>query len=158
MSLKYTLQAVNLDDVSPLLLGLINDGTDVKFTVTGNSMNPMVYHHRDSVILTKCDPLNLKKGQIPLYKRPGGQYVLHRIIKVNADSYNITGDRQTEIEYNVPKESVLCVVKGFYRKDKYHSCDEPFYRFYSSVWMFLRPVRIPILHIFSFFKNLFKDV
>ena len=116
------LKAVPMDELSPLITGLIEDGTDVRFTVTGISMRPLLYNRRDSVVLTACDPQLLKKGQIPLYKRPDGTYVLHRIIKVGKNSYDMCGDHQWEIERGVDKSSVICVVKGFYRNGVYHSC------------------------------------
>lgn len=141
MSKQPVSKAVPIEELSPLLLGLINDGTNVVFTVTGNSMRPLWYSHRDSVVLSACDTDTLKRGQIPLYKRANGQYVLHRIIRVKKDSYDIIGDRQTEIEHDVPKDSVLCVVKAFYRRGEYHTCDELPFRIYSAVWLALRPVR-----------------
>lgn len=137
-------------------MGLINDGTDVVFTVTGNSMSPLWYHRRDSVVLTACDPAALKRGQIPLYKRDDGRYILHRIIKVKKDTYDMVGDHQTQIERGVPKENVLCVVKAFYRRGKYHSCDEVPYRLYSHIWMFLRPVRGVLFKINRFRLKILK--
>ncbi len=35
------LKAVPMDELSPLITGLIEDGTDVRFTVTGISMRPL---------------------------------------------------------------------------------------------------------------------
>ena len=61
------LKAVPMDELSPLITGLIEDGTDVRFTVTGVSMRPLLYNRRDSVVLTACDPQLLKKRLIPLY-------------------------------------------------------------------------------------------
>ena len=147
---------VPIEELSPLLLGLINDGTDVVFNVTGNSMKPFWYNRRDSVVLTKCDPKALKKGQVPLYRRDNGQYVLHRIVKVKENTYDMIGDRQTEIEYDVPKENVLCVVKAFYRRGKYHSCDEIPFHIYSSIWMFLIPLRGVLFKLNSFRMKLLK--
>ena len=62
MSIKPTARAVALDELSPLLLGLIDEGYDVTFTVVGISMSPLWCNMRDSVVLTKCDPLALKVG------------------------------------------------------------------------------------------------
>ena len=135
------LKAVPMDKLSPLITGLIEDGTDVRFTVTGISMRPLLYNRRDSVLLTFCYPLLLKKRQIPLYKRPDGTYVLHRIVKVGKNSYDMCGDHQWEIERGVDKSSVICVVKGFYRNGVYHSCKELPYRMYSFFWTLALPLR-----------------
>ncbi len=156
MSLTPTPKAVPLNEMSPLLLGLIDEGIDVTFTVTGMSMTPLWYSLRDSVVLTKCDPLALKRGDVPLYLRGSDRYILHRIVKVNKDSYCMVGDRQTDIERNVPKTAVLCVVKGFYRKGKYHDCRSFGYRLYSNIWMMLRPFRKIIFGTWHFLRKIFK--
>lgn len=138
MSIKPTMKAVALDDVSPLLLGLIGEGYDVTFTVVGDSMSPLWCNMRDSVVLTKCDPSSLKVGDVPLCKRPNGKYVLHRIIKVNDETYDIIGDNQTEIEKGLPKSCVLCVVKSFNRKGKAYSCNTASYKLYTFLILRMR--------------------
>ena len=153
--MSNTPKKLPMSELSPLLIGLINDGTDVTFTVTGQSMQPTVYNLRDTVLLTKCDPLKLKRGQIPFYIRQNGQYVLHRIVKVHKDTYDMCGDHQHEVEHGVPKTAVFCVVKGFTRKGVYHSCDEPLYRFYSFIITVLTPLRRPLFAVYRFIRNIF---
>lgn len=142
-----------MSELSPLIVGLVNDGTDVTLTVTGNSMRPMLTHLKDTVILTKCDPLSLKAGDIPLYRRENGGYILHRIIKSHDDVYDISGDYQYELERGVPKSSVLCVVKGFTRNGKFHSCDEFGYRLYAFLWRKLFPFRKAIMTAYRKLKR-----
>lgn len=142
-----------MSELSPLIVGLVNSGADVTLTVTGNSMRPMLTHLKDSVILTKCDPLSLKVGDIPLYRRENGEYILHRIIKSHDDVYDISGDHQYELEHGVPKSSVLCVVKGFTHNGKYHSCDEFGYRLYSFLWRKLFPLRKAIMTVYRKIKR-----
>jgi hypothetical protein len=144
---------VPMNELSPLLLGLINDGTDVTFTVTGQSMQPTFYNLRDTVVLTKCDPLTLKKGQIPMYLRENGQHVLHRIVKVHKDTYDMCGDHQYEIEYGVPKSAVLCVAKSFTHKGKLISCNNLFYKIYSFLWCLCIPFR---RYVFAVHRRLRK--
>lgn len=156
MSIKPTMKAVALDDVSPLLLGLIDEGYDVTFTVVGDSMSPLWCNMRDSVVLTKCDPLNLKVGDVPLCKRPNGKYVLHRIIKVNDDSYDLIGDNQTEIEKGLPKTCALCVVKSYNRKGKSYSCDSALYKVYIFFILRLRGLCRFSMKFAWKVKNLFK--
>ncbi len=149
-------KCVSMEEMSPLLLGLIDQGTDVTILVTGNSMRPMLTHLKSTVTLTKCDPKALKKGDIPLYRRDNGQYVLHRIVKVREDTYDIIGDHQTEVEYDVPKENVLCVVKEFTRKSKAHSCNGLGYRMYAALWRWSVPLRGVMLKSKRFFVRIFK--
>ena len=154
--MKPELKTVPMEELSPLIVGLIEQNIDVTLTVTGNSMRPMLTHRKDSVVLTKCDPTALKKGDIPLYKRDNGQYVLHRIIKVNGSTYDIIGDHQTEIEYGVPKENVLCVVKAFTRNGKYHSCGDLSFRIYSVLWRWIIPLRGFMMAVHRLPSRLFK--
>ncbi|MBO5911955.1 MAG: S24/S26 family peptidase, partial [Clostridia bacterium] len=87
--MKPEFKCVPMEELSPLIVGLIEEGVDVTITVTGNSMRPMLTHRKDTVVLTKCDPLALKRGDLPLYKRDNGQYILHRIIRVHKDTYDM---------------------------------------------------------------------
>lgn len=146
---------VPMDELSPLIVGLIDEGFDVTLTVTGNSMRPMLTHLRDSVVLTSCDPNTLKVGDIPLYRRECGTYVLHRIIKVHNDVYDISGDHQWVLEKGVPKSQVLCVVKGFTRNGEYYSCDNKGYKLYSFLWRKLFVLRKLIMTVHGKLHRLF---
>ncbi len=147
-------KTIPMSELSSLIESLIDEGYDITVTVTGNSMRPMLNHKRDAVTLTKCNCNNLKKGQIPLYKRDNGQYVLHRIVRVNDETYDIIGDRQTKIEYAVSKSSVICVVKSFIRNNKTYSCNNILYRFYSQLWIAIIPCRTAVFKTGHFLKKL----
>ena len=47
------MKIVDINEYMPVLIDLINQGKDVRFTVTGSSMNPFLIHMRDSVIISK---------------------------------------------------------------------------------------------------------
>ena len=85
----------NLDTVCQLL----KEGeTSVAVPVAGGSMIPFL-HHGDTVYLD-LPRFPLKQGDVLLYQRSNGQYILHRLIKVNADgSLWMCGDAQRELEY-----------------------------------------------------------
>ena len=70
---------------------LKNGGTYVS-TTSGSSMRPMLRDRRDRVIVTAIGDRELKKYELPLYRRADGKYVLHRIIGVKEDCYVIRGD------------------------------------------------------------------
>ena len=59
--------------------GLLNNGYIV-YGFKGTSMNPMLKSGRDKAYIEKVTK-PLKKGDIALYKRLTGEYVLHRVIK-----------------------------------------------------------------------------
>ena len=65
-------------------------------TNVGVSMLPLLREGRDVMIIERFDD-RLKKYDVPLYRR-GEAYVLHRIIKVKPDGYDIIGDNCVSIE------------------------------------------------------------
>ena len=78
--------------------------------------------------------------------RDSGQYVLHRIVKVNADgTYTLRGDHQLVNEEGVRPDQIIGLVKGFWRGGRYISCKNPWYRLYCRVWWLLYPVRCVVL-------------
>jgi hypothetical protein len=147
---------ISLDEFSSVILPMLEKNIDVPITTTGDSMYPLWKHKRDMVVLTNCDKFNLKRGDIPLYKRPSGQYVLHRIIKVNKNSYDMCGDAQWNIEYNIPKENIIAVVKSFTRKGREYSSNNFSFRVYSDIWMRLLPLRRINLRIYRKLSSILK--
>lgn len=126
-------------------------------TTVGDSMFPMLRDRRDSVII---EPVKgaLKRYDLPLYRRPNGQYVLHRILNVKPDGYVISGDNRYVKEYPVPQDWVLGVVTGFYRNDRLISADNWKYRLYVHLWCDFFPVRAIILRGIGFTKRAGKHM
>ncbi|MDE6834872.1 MAG: S24/S26 family peptidase [Ruminococcus sp.] len=85
-------------------------------TTVGVSMEPMLKNRKNIVILVKAENL-LKKYDVALYKRPNGQYVLHRVLKVREKDYIICGDNCWKKEV-VPHEWVLAYMSGFYKNGR----------------------------------------
>ncbi len=130
-----------LKDLTPLIEESIAGGGQVILTVTGNSMRPLFFHRRDQVVLEKCDPEVLHIGDIPLYRRDSGQYVLHRVVGIETSSYTMCGDGQWEKEYGVSCDAIIGVVTGFYRKGKYYACSHQGYGRFVRFWMITFPIR-----------------
>ena len=119
----------------------LQNGGEVILTVTGTSMLPLLQHRRDKVCLIKPEAHRLKKHDIPLFMRPHGKYILHRIVDVKPEGLVVVGDNQSIKESEVLPSQVIAVVKGFWRNGKYISCDAFGYRVYSRLWVFLYPLR-----------------
>lgn len=85
-------------------------------TVTGYSMLPMLVQYRDSVILAPVSG-RLKAGDVALFQRDDGSYVLHRVIAVTPDGYQFCGDNQAWLEFVTPSQLVAVVI-GYVRKGK----------------------------------------
>ena len=84
------------------LCQLIEDDHTTCTIVTGGSMSPFLASNRDYVYLEK-PKRNLKKGDVVLFFRQNGDYVLHRIKHIRSEGYYITGDRQTTLEGPIKK-------------------------------------------------------
>lgn len=120
-------------------------------TPVGTSMWPMLRNRRDCVYLEKYEG-NLKKYDIPIYKRSDGSQVMHRCLEVCPDgTYAMCGDHQCQKEYGIRPDQIFAVARGFYHDNKYISCDNKLYKFYCRVWCLnlrLRGYMIHFLHIF----------
>lgn len=93
-----------------MLQELIGQGHRVSIRVAGNSMSPFLKHGRDTVFFAAPDS-EIKKGDIVFYTRPNGQYIMHRVCRVNPDgSLDISGDAQCVMECGVPRNAVFARV------------------------------------------------
>ena len=75
-------------------------------TTVGWSMFPMLRNRRDRVVVLPVGQERLRKYDLPLYRRPDGKYILHRIIGVREGEYIIRGDN-TYVKEHVPDGWIL---------------------------------------------------
>lgn len=120
---------VSLAELLPVMEEQLAAGKAVRFGPKGISMLPMLRQGRDSVVLQK-PPAKLKKYDLPLYRRPDGAFVLHRVVGEDHRGYITCGDNQTFREYGVTHKQVIGIVTGYYRDEEYISCDNPQYKRY----------------------------
>ncbi len=99
---------------------LEKDGFALMYSV-GDSMEPMLHQRTEQLLIEKINKAP-KQGDVVLYKRDSGQYVLHRIVKKKKDCYIIRGDNRYNNE-KVPSHQLIGVLKGFYREDKFIDCE-----------------------------------
>ena len=124
--------------LSPLEKEIASGKPTVTVTV-GDSMEPLLYNRSTRVVIVKADR-ELTRNELPMYKRPTGQFVMHRIIKTDRDYYYTRGDNRTGLE-QVPKQWVQGVVTEIYRKEKHFTADNRWYRGYVTVWNLIYPIR-----------------
>lgn len=108
-------------------------------STAGISMKPLLGNRRDTVIILPVSG-RLKKYDVPLYRR-GEQCVLHRIVDVLPDSYVICGDNCESYEYDITDDNIIGVLSAFYRKDKYYTVEDTWYKIYSVCVVKLFPIR-----------------
>lgn len=128
-----------LEELLPLILEGLESGRTVKFSPRGVSMLPMLRQGIDSVILSPV-PEKLKKYDLPLYRRTGGQFVLHRIIRAG-ERYTCMGDNQFDPEPGLEHGQMIALVTAFTRGERRIPVTDPGYRLYCRLWHYSRPVR-----------------
>ena len=94
-------------------------------TIVGDSMMPLLRNRRDMVKVV-APPERLKKYDLPLYKRPSGEYVLHRVVKVKKNHYIICGDNRFWRE-KVPFEWIVGIVDSVFRDETEIPVTDPGY-------------------------------
>ncbi len=130
------------------LLALLNETDCVPLVISGSSMSPFLAHSRDTVYLSRADR-PLKRGDMILYQRDGGGYVLHRILSVEKDSFTLLGDAQTLPEPGIRPEQVRAYVKAVCRKGKLLQKGSFWWEFFEKVWIRMVPVRPVIIKIYA---------
>lgn len=123
---------------SPLEAEILS-GKPVVTMTWGDSMEPLLYHRSTRVVIQKVEGA-LKKGDLPVYRRPSGQFVMHRIVRVKDGCYETRGDNRYGVE-QVPQAWMLGVVTEIYRKNRHILVTDWRYRLYVAAWSGLYPVR-----------------
>lgn len=122
------------------------------YTNVGDSMMPLLRQHKDIIIIKKSVD-KLKKYDVPLYKRSNGQYVLHRILKVNKNDYVLCGDNRWQLEYGITDKNIIGVLTGFIRDGKEISVTNKRYMLYVHLWCDFFLIRAFILRVKQYLKR-----
>lgn len=105
---------VKLEEVFPLIAEKLKMGGKVTFKPHGISMLPLIRQGRDSVVIEKFDG-NAKVGDVIFFRRPNGQFVLHRVIGKRKDGYILCGDNQWQKERGVLDTWIIGIMTGILR-------------------------------------------
>ena len=120
-------------ELEPVIFEVIEKKGCFRLFPKGESMRPFIKEGEDSVLLVA--PENLKKYDIIFYKRPKGQYVIYRIIKVKGDSLTLSGDNQFFKEEGVKRDSVIAKVGGIYKGERLINVNKTGYRIKAFLWV-----------------------
>ena len=128
------------EELMPLIGERLAAGYAVRYLpFRGISMLPMLRQGKDSVELSPL-PSKLKKYDLPVYRRPNGQYVMHRVVAVKEDHYVCLGDN-TEVFEKIYPNQMLGIVSAFRRREKRIEVTNLTYQLYCRLWRPLRPLR-----------------
>lgn len=94
-----------------------------ELTATGASMEPFLMGGRDRVALVPADARPVRRGDILLFQRDSGAFVLHRVRDVGPDgSMRIVGDAQYACE-SVRRDQIRAIVKSCVRDGRRIDCE-----------------------------------
>lgn len=118
----------------------------VSVPVAGSSMVPFLVDG-DTVYLDLITT-PVKRGDIVLYRRSNGRYILHRVCRVNRDgSYSMVGDAQTELERLPSREQIHARVTYARHRGKVLKPRQLRWWAYRHIWLWLRPWRLQLMRL-----------
>ena len=134
---------VPAEDYFALLLETLGNDPERRaaFTPGGRSMCPTLRDRKDVVYLGL--PVDLRVGDIALYRDDGGRYALHRLIARLPDGRCVfCGDGHVKPEDPIPVDRVFAIVYAIDRGGLHIDCRRSIpYRLYSRFWTATRPIR-----------------
>ena len=128
-----------MEELMPLIREVLDTGRSVSFSPMGTSMLPMLRQGIDTVTLSPVTG-ELRRYDLPLYRRDSGKYVLHRIIAVG-ETYTCMGDNQFVPEPGLRRDQMIAVVTAFTRGGRTIPVTSPGYRLYCRLWVASAPQR-----------------
>lgn len=146
------LRQMDAQSFLPALLEVVEQGQDVPLLISGSSMTPFLVHGRDTILISPIRR-SLRRGDMVLYRRANGYYVMHRIWRVRqtngAKVYYFVGDAQTEIEGPLQREQLLGHITAVCRKGTWLNPGSLWWEFFEHMWLWLRPVRPVIRKVYG---------
>ena len=143
---------VDTQEYLDMVCDLLAQGhTGVPVPVKGVSMRPFL-RDGDRVLLDRVtDPI--AKGDILLFCRPGGQYVLHRVVRIPDDTALwMLGDSQLVAE-RIPREAVRARAVCALIRGKKVAPGTLRWWFYAHPWRLLAPWRRQIGRLRECFRR-----
>lgn len=118
-------QQIQLAELLPLMMEVFDRGMPFRLSPSGRSMLPTIREGVDSVLLSRAIPADIRAGDMVLYRRTGGAFVLHRVIRREKDgSFTMRGDNQYSDERGIAAEQLIAVVLGIYHGEDYVPCTD----------------------------------
>ena len=132
---------VDIYEYMPVLQELLEQGREVSVGVTGSSMAPFLVPGRDEIFISP--PAGAwKKGDMALFQRETGKYIMHRICRVTPTGHcYFVGDAQSWIEGPVRPEQIFGKITKVKRKGKWIGPGDFWWEFFEHVWIRVIPFR-----------------
>lgn len=137
-------ETMPMEQLAQLLEVQLQEGV-APLRVTGVSMYPTFRNGRDTVYLCRTER-PVRKGDVILYRRENGSYVLHRVVCLHQGVLTCAGDNQFEPE-SVRPEQVIAYMVSFCRDGREYEVNSLGYRLWVWLWVSTFPVHKPILKL-----------
>lgn len=148
---------VHLEQLLPFIEAAFENCQTFTIPITGTSMLPMLVEGRDKVEVAKAH-LPLKVGDLPLYRRKNGAFVLHRIVDIENGTYTMSGDNQFLLEKGVTDEQIIGITVAFTQNGKKIAVTDDDYLAYSSKMVNNYKTRYPLRRLRHAVGNVIKGV
>ena len=135
-------EPVPMSEVEPYIRAAIEVGGSVCVRVKGSSMWPFFVDGRDSVYYEALPKRRLRSGDILLYRRKSGKYVMHRLFSVQNDTLTFLGDNQKVLENGIKKDQLIAYVNHCVRNGKDLYCNRSALNLFMILYMKMR-IRLP---------------
>ena len=113
-------------DLLPFIEEAFSKDMTFKIPITGTRMNPFLVEGRDYVLIEKPS-LPLEIGDVPLYRRDNGTFVLHRVVDKTEKGYVMCGDNQFILEKGIEDKHIIGVMCTVCRDGKTFNVDDEEY-------------------------------
>jgi len=152
--MEHKVKTLEPEQLMPQLLELLEITEPVPLVISGSSMTPFLVHGRDTVYLSKVRQ-PLKRGDMVLYRRSSGNYILHRVYRAEEDSYTMVGDAQFQLEPGIRPDQILAVVTAVRRKGKLLQKGSFCWTFFEKIWIRMVILRPALMAGYARMKKLF---
>lgn len=120
---------------------LIGEGKTVELTVKGYSMNPFMVNMKDKITLGPFTPDDIKTGTVALVLDTRGNYLIHRIIKIEENTVTLLGDGNIGQTETATKDNIIGIMYKVTKGKRTYTTDSFVWKTYSAIWKILTPVR-----------------
>lgn len=153
--MEYKVKVSDPEQVMEPLLALLEETAAVPLVISGGSMTPFLVHGRDTVFLSKVVD-NPKRGDMLLYRRRDGSYVLHRVYRTEGERCTMLGDAQTMPEPGICRDQILAKVTAVRRKGKLLRNNSLLWQFFEKIWIRVVPLRPTLTRVYMRMKSMWK--
>lgn len=131
----------------PQVVQLISEGHLATIVARGNSMRPFIEDGRDKLVFGKAEALEV--GDVILAEVTEGQFVCHRIEKMDGGMVTMRGDGNVVGVEEFPESYVRAKLVQVIRKGKVYTLEtSKVWRFYSALWTRLLGCRRYLLALY----------